>query len=71
MDEKEVIDLVEGVKQRFPNAHLIWLKDVCSFLNIKLVPDNKDPGFVGRYRTLCGILAITLYFVIYLIPTLE
>lgn len=48
IDTKELNDVLATAQARYPEASLIWLKDLAAFLNIKIPIDKEDAIFSGK-----------------------
>ncbi|KAG1653088.1 Transmembrane protein 214 [Nymphon striatum] len=46
LDKEEIQILLDNVQNRFPDAEIIWLKDLVSYLNIKLATVNEHDNVV-------------------------
>lgn len=51
IDVQEVEDLLASRQSYFPNASLVWLKDLLAYLNMKIPIERDDPTFAGKAST--------------------
>ncbi|KAK9306615.1 hypothetical protein QLX08_002800 [Tetragonisca angustula] len=50
INAEELYNIFTGSQNRFPEAPLIWLKDLAAFLNIKIPVDKEDAVFSGKSK---------------------